>query len=121
MTGNRLTIEDYAGVVLVTFNESTILDSFVIDEMARVLYQLPDEKKKSRIVLNFSNVRSLSSSALGVLVNLNKKVAAIKGSLALCGIAAEIRKIFVITQLEKDFTFYDSEQSAMRAFNVRLD
>ena len=121
MNNSRLKIEDYAGVALVTFNESTILDSYVIDEMARTLYQLPDEKRIMRIVLNFARVKSLSSSALGVLVNLNKKLSAMKGSLALCGIAPEIRKIFAITQLEKDFTFFDTDKAAMRTFNIKLD
>ena len=108
-------------MALVTFNDSTILDSYVIDEMAKVLYQLSDEKQKTQIVLNFSRVKSLSSSALGVLVNLRKRLSAKNGSLALCGIAPEIRKIFSITQLEKDFSFFDNEKIAMKAFNIRLD
>jgi anti-sigma B factor antagonist len=120
MSASRMTFEDYAGVTLVTMTDSSILDSTIIEQIAKDLYRLPDQQNKQKIVLDFSRVKSLSSSALGVLINLNKKVQAIKGRLAICGISSDIRRIFAITQLEKDFNFYPDDSAALKAFDIKV-
>ncbi len=114
-------IEDYAGVTVVTFTDSSILDAGTIDQMGRDLYYLTDQQNKQKLVLDFSNVKFLSSHALGVLLTLRKKVEEIKGSMVISGLRKELSKLFTLTGLEKTFTFYPDDQKALESFGVRVN
>jgi anti-anti-sigma factor len=117
---SRLLVEDYAGVTLVTFTDSSILDNATIEQIGKDLYQLVEVQNKQKIVVDFSNVKFLSSHALGVLLTLQKKTIAHKGSVDLCGVRKELMKIFTLTDLDKIFKFYPDDEAALAAHNVRL-
>ena len=121
MTSAHLLIADYAGVTVVTFTESTILEASAIDQIARDLYFLVDNQSKQRIILDFSKVRSMSSQGLGILINLQKKLAAIKGDMALCAVRPEIKKLFGITGLDKEFKFHADDKAALKAWKVNVN
>jgi anti-anti-sigma factor len=57
---------------------------------------------------------------LGVLVTLNKKAQGIKGTLVICSMRPELRKIFAITNLDKLFKFFDKDGDALGHFGVHL-
>ncbi len=116
----RLLIQNYAGVTVVTFQEASILDSNVIDQIAEELYELTDKQHKKQMVLDFSNVKFLASHALGVLITLNKKVQAIKGTLALCSMRKDLMEVFKITRLDKVFNFYKDDTEALKSFGVHV-
>lgn len=120
MASARLLVEDYAGVTLVTFNDSSILDNATIEQIGKDLYHLVDVQKKQKIIVDFSNVKFLSSHALGILLTLHKKTLAIKGSLCLCGVRKELMKVFTLTDLDKIFKFYPDDTAALASHNVRL-
>ena len=120
MGNSRMVIEDYAGVTVVTFSDSSILDSTVIEQLGRDLYELTDKQNKQKIILDFTNVKFLSSQVLGVLLTLNKKSQAIKGTLVLCSMKPELKKIFTITNLDKLFKFYKDDGEALGSFGVNL-
>ena len=54
--------------------------------------------------------------ALGKLINLKKKVAAVKGKLKLCCIHPDLLEVFRITRLDQVFEIYPEEQSALDKF-----
>jgi anti-sigma B factor antagonist len=72
------------------------------------------------MVLDFCNVKFLSSHALGILLTLNKKLAAIKGNLAICGLRSELMKVFSITSLDKMFKFFPDDAAALKSFNIHV-
>lgn len=117
-TATRLLIQSVRDVTIVRIKEASILDTLVIQEMAKELDALVDKKAKKHLVLDFSEVKFLSSSALGVLVTLRKKVEAIKGQLVIACMNKDLRKIFKITNLEKLFKFADNEEDALAVFGV---
>ncbi len=121
MAQTRMSLENYAGVTVVTFTESSILDSAVIEQLGRDLYQLTDDQQKPKLVLNFSNVKLLSSHALGVLLTVHKKAKATKGAIALCGLRSDLMKVFTITSLDKVFKFYKDDAAALASFGVKVD
>ena len=120
MAGARLLINMMRDVTVVTFNETSILDTLQVQQIGEELFQLVDAKSRSKLVLDFSNVRMLSSSALGTLITLRKKAQDIKGRIVLCGLRPEIRKVFKITSLEKLFEFQDTEEKALGVFGVTV-
>jgi anti-anti-sigma factor len=105
-------------VTVVNLNDCSILDAQQVEELGGELNHLVDERACRKIVIDFTKVKLLSSSALGVLIRLQKKAREIKGSIALCGLRKELMQIFKITSLDKLFTFYDTEEQALAAYGV---
>lgn len=118
MAASRLMIEDYAGVTVVTFQDSSVLDMAVIDQIGKDLCHLIENQNKQKLVLDFLNVRFLASHALGILLMLNKKVRAAKGTMVLCGVRKDLKKVFTITSLDKVFKFFPNDTAALTHFNV---
>ena len=120
MTEAQLVVQNIAGVTVVDFSGSAILDGPTIDAIGQRLYELVDDQAQRKILLGLSQVKLLSSSMLGVLIKLRKKSEAIKGRVAIVGLRPNLRKVFRITRMEKLFDFYDDEGAAMGSFGVHL-
>lgn len=118
MAGVQLVVQNISGVVVVNFGGTSLLDASAIEAVGRQLYELVDDQARRKILLDFSSVRFLSSSMLGVLVRLHKKAVAIGGRLALLGLQPKLLKVFKITRLDKVFDIYDDEGEAFRSFGV---
>jgi anti-sigma B factor antagonist len=115
-SSQRLLISTIKDVTIVTFQDISILDALQIDEIGEELYELVDKKDRRKLILDFSNVKFLSSSALGVLITLHKKSAQIKGQVVLCSLRADLKKVFEITRLDRMFTFRPTEEEALAVF-----
>ena len=118
MTESQLVVQNIGGVVVANFTDASILDAQAIESIGQQLYELVDEKAQRKILLDFSRVRFLSSSMLGVLISLQKKAQAIKGQVAICSLIPDLKKPFKITHLDKLFKFYDDEEEALNSFGV---
>jgi anti-anti-sigma factor len=112
----RLTMSDVGDVTVVRFVDRKILDELNIQELGQELFQLVEEDKKTRLLLNFQQVEFLSSAALGKLITLDKKVKAHGGKMKFSNIRPEIYEVFAITKLNKLFDIKDDEADALAAF-----
>lgn len=118
MPAARLLIQTFRDVTVVNFSDSSILDTLQVQQIGEELYELIEDRATRKMILDFTNVKFLSSSALGVLITVRKKADEIKGKVVLCGMKPDLRKIFKITNLEKLFDFYDNEEKALNYFGV---
>jgi anti-sigma B factor antagonist len=114
----RLLIHPIRDVTIVNVQDSSILDTALVEAIGEELYDLVDNKARKKLVLDFSKVQFLSSSALGVLITLRKKAAAIKGDIVICGLRKDLMKVFEITNLNKMFTFAANEEKALAHFGM---
>jgi len=121
MSSTDLIIHDISDVVVVKLIDASILNAQAIETIGRRLYELVDAKASRKIVLDFSDVKVISSSLLSVLITLQKKAQAINGRVAISGLRKDLRKPFKITQLDKMFSFYDDQEAALADFGVRLN
>jgi anti-sigma B factor antagonist len=112
----HLSTETIEGVTVVSFVDTKIVTEENIQEVGDQLYQLVDVEGKRQLLLNFGNVQYLSSAALGKLINLKKKVGAVKGKLKLCCIHPDLLEVFKITRLDQVFEIYPDEQGALGKF-----
>lgn len=112
----RLEVSDVGDVAVVRFVDRKILDEASIQELGHELFQLVEEEKRQKLLLNFSKVDFLSSAALGKLITLDKKAKAHSGKLKLCNIRPEIYEVFVITRLNKLFDIKNNEEEALESF-----
>ena len=109
-------IQKVLDVTMVEFQSPRLVDANSLDKIADELYELVDKKDRKKLILDFGNVRFMSSSALGMLLNLNTKTAAIKGTLVLCGLRKDLMKVFEITKLTKILRFCADEKEALAVF-----
>ena len=120
MANPHFSVEDYAGVLLAKLIDSAILEGAMIQQMGEALYALAANHPKLKLVLDFSNVKVLSSQMLGVLITLKDRTQKNKGGLALCGLRPELKKVFTITSLDKMFSFFPDDTAALASFGVRI-
>src|SRR5580704_2373636 len=104
------------GVTVVSFVDTKIVTEENIQEVGDQLYSLVEDEGHRQLLLNFGNVQYLSSAALGKLINLKKKVGAVKGKLKLCCIHPDLLEVFRITRLDQVFEIYAEEQAALDKF-----
>ena len=120
MSASSLLIQSYAGVTVASFTESSMLDSRAIEAVGKELFHLPDKLHKQKLIVDLSEVKFLASQAIGVLLDLHRRVQAIKGTLLLCGVREDIMKVFKITNLHKLLKFFPDESAALKSFGVSL-
>ncbi len=71
-----------------------------------------------RLVINFGSIQQVSSAALGKLIKLMHRADTVRGKLALCGLHADLRQVFKITNLDRVFAIFDDEVGALESFGV---
>ena len=113
-----LNIQKFKDVVVVNLAVGSILDTATIDKLGAQLYDLVDSQARKKIVLDFSEVKFLSSSALGMLLKLREKSQGIKGRLLIAGMREELLKVFRISRLDKLFEFHPNEERALNVFGI---
>src|SRR5207237_8260785 len=97
-TRRHLRLETIDGVTVVSFVDTKIVTEENIQEVGDQLYSLVESEGHRQLLLNFGNVQYLSSAALGKLINLKKKVSAVKGQLKLSCIHADLKEDCTITR-----------------------
>src|SRR3954471_12760757 len=87
---------------VVEFRTASLMDPVVLEQVGQQLYHLVDAQDQRRIVMDFEKVKYLSSQAIGIVLNMNKKLMALKNSkLILCGVTGNLLDLIKITRLDK--------------------
>ncbi len=113
---SRIVVQSIRDVTVVQFEDIQIRDMNQVQQIASDLYELVDNQARRNLILDFGKVVMLSSSALGVLITLNKKTQSQKGKLVLVGIRDDIFRLFKLAKMHKLFTFCNSEDEALGEF-----
>jgi anti-sigma B factor antagonist len=114
--GPRVAVNQNGEVTEVELLDEEILDENTINDVAETLFAVVEDKAPVKLLLSFGRVKHLSSSALGTLIRLNKRIDESKGALKLCSIRASLYEVFVITKLNKLFDIYKDEDTALKSF-----
>ena len=107
---------EYAGdATIVTFTDEKILEEKDIKALQESIMSVIESATGGiNLILDFGNVRFLSSAVLGLLIRLSKRIYEHDGSLRLCNINPKIYEIFKITRLTKTFDIYKDVESAAK-------
>ncbi len=70
----------------------------------------------SRIVLDLSNVPYIDSMGIGVMITLKTRIKKMHGDLKLANTRENVKKVFIMTRLDKTFDFRNSTEEAVTAF-----
>ncbi len=109
----RYNITEEKGITVVEFTESQVLDQIKISQMEQGLVELVDSMPRPRVVLDFANVDYFSSSALGMIININHRIHKKEGQLRLVNVRPEIMQIFTLTKLDRVLKFSATRTGAI--------
>lgn len=109
----KISVEYVNKAVIITFADEKILEEKDIEAIQKSIMPVVEQTQKVNLILDFSNVRFLSSAVLGLLIRISKKVYERDGQLRLCSINPKIYEIFKITRLTKIFDIYPDRESAI--------
>ncbi|MFP4052612.1 MAG: STAS domain-containing protein [Phycisphaerae bacterium] len=112
-TPGSLEIRRNDDLTIIKFTERKILDEITITRIGEHLHTLVAKSPEPLFVLEFHNVTHMSSSALGMLITLLKRVREKGGQLRLAGIQPAILEVFRITRLNEVFDIYETTEEAM--------
>jgi anti-sigma B factor antagonist len=105
-------INQSEGITVALIRMASITDGQSIEEIGRTLFDLVDNRDVKKLIVDFRTVSFLSSSMIGVLVQLHKKAQSIEGQVVLCGLRESLMKIFKITRMDRILTFAKDEKEA---------
>ncbi len=105
------------GILTIQIQDDRLVDPSQITRLFDDVDAALGKSSEDRVVLDFSLLQFMASSALGKLVQLNKKATIYKAKLKLCGISPQIYEVFKITKLHKVFDIEKDEPTARKSFN----
>jgi anti-sigma B factor antagonist len=74
-----------------------------------------------QVIVDLSNLHSLDSSGLGILLSCLRQVSAVAGALKLCCLSPRVRSLFLLTHMHGVFAVYNTRTEALRAFQVSAE
>ena len=111
----HFTVQQVEKFTVVEFMSPSLMDPIELDEIGRELVNLVEEQDKRLIVLDFTRVQYLSSMAIGIVLNMHKKMAQLKGSqLTLCGVGPKLMELLKITRLDRILRLKPSQREAVQ-------
>lgn len=108
----KISVRYIENATVVTLTEEKILEESDICALQESITSVIEQGERMNLILDFQNVRFLSSAVLGLLIRVSKKIYEKDGQLRLCNINAKIHEIFKITRLTKVFDIYPDTESA---------
>jgi anti-sigma B factor antagonist len=109
----NLSVSFHGPAAVATLTDEKILDETQLQGLEGSFLPLIEQNPKIQLVIDFSNVKFLTSSVLGLLIRISKKVYETDGKLRLCSINPKIMEIFRITRLDRIFEIYPDVDEAM--------
>lgn len=109
----RISVEYSENATIVTLTDEKILEEKDIQTLQESIMSVIEQSERINLILDFRNVRFLSSAVLGLLIRISKKVYEGDGQLKLCGINPKIYEIFKITRLTRIFEIYKDVKEAV--------
>ena len=103
LKSEKIFVERGAKITTVTFMDEKILSQEEVHQIDELLTNLLEQVWCEKLVLDFCNVKALSSSVLGLLIRIHKKLTEQKARLELRNIAPKIYEVFKITKLTEVF------------------
>ena len=108
--------ETFEDVTIVTFMDQHINQMPQVELICQELYDFVDDQDKKKVIIDFSNVESLSSQTLSVLIKVQKKADQAGCQALLCSINRNLSMMFKIAHMEKHFKICADKKAALAVF-----
>ena len=118
--GPLVTFEDHGVITVAVIKATRVLDALNVTEFGQELLGYVNEHPNTHLLINFEHVHYLSSAVLTELLRVKEAVESGNGSLKLCALNKDIRRVFEITNLDKIFVIYDEAGGAVQRYERSL-
>ncbi len=115
-TQPQLKVDQASEVTVVRLPPRPLRDIQEIERLGKELYQLIEDHRPMKVVLDFAPVEFLSSAAFGKLISLNRRAQAYGGTLRLCNLSSSILQVFRVCRLDRVFDIRSDETDALSSF-----
>ena len=113
----RISVGYAENAVIITFTDEKILEEKDIRAIQESITPVVEQTEPINLILDFCNVRFLSSAVLGLLIRISKKIYERDSQLRLCNINPKLYEIFKITRLTKVFDICQDVQDAIESLS----
>ena len=93
------------------------IDLYNAPEIKDIVNKLIDQKKYN-VIINLKEVTYIDSSGIGALISSLSNLKKYQGGLKIINVFASAKKVFELTKLTSFFEIYDSEDEAVKAFQL---
>lgn len=112
----RIQIQETDGVYVVRFNDQQLFDERTVREAAeQIAIALPNDGNPVRLVIDFSDVSLISSSALSKLILIQRRIGEGRGKLRLCELSPVLQQVFRTSNLDRLFSIDRDLRSSLDA------
>lgn len=111
----QISVEYFDNATVALLSEEKILRERDIAAIESSVMPLIEKTYGMNLIMNFSRVKFLTSSALGLLIRISKRSYENNGKLLLCNIEPKIYQIFEITRLDQVFSIFDTQAEALES------
>ncbi len=113
----RISVKYAENATIVAFTDEKILEENDIKSIQQSIMSVIAETKGGNVILDFENVKFLSSAVLGLLIRVSKKVYEQDSQLRLCNINPRIYEVFKITRLTQIFDICENVKEAIKSLD----
>ena len=112
----RIQANDANGIKIVRFNDQQLFDERTVREASeQIAISLPSDGTPIRLVLDFSEVNLISSSALSKLILIQRRIDATRGKLRLCELSPILQQVFRTSNLDRLFAIDRDQRTSLEA------
>ena len=87
---------------VIVFQTTSLMNSAELERLGAAMDLHAGEQTNGKLLLDFSKVETFSSQAIGLIVNLHKKMASkAGGQLVICGVSPQLTQLLKITRLDR--------------------
>ncbi len=110
-----ITVQPIEKYTVVEFRTASLMDAVVLENLGQAIYRLVDVEDRRQLILDFEQVKFLSSQAIGIILTVKKKLDKLPhGILVLCGVGPTLMQLIKITQLDRVLTIKPTQKEAVK-------
>ena len=114
--GHGLIVAERGGITVIQIDEPSLSQAAVVQRIGSALRDIAEEQSNARMIIDFTEVQSVSSMAIGEIITLQKLIQSKGGQLRLAALSPAIRAAFRTLGLDRRLKIHDSVRDAENAF-----
>jgi anti-anti-sigma factor len=112
-TSQYLVINEQDEVARVQFKDDRLTDEANIEQIGRELFALTDQYHCQKVILDLNGLKMLTSSVLGKMITLHRKLHRSDGKLVLCNAGEYVTEILETSRLDDYFHLVKDQSAAL--------
>jgi len=99
---------------VIEFRTPNLMDPIALETIQADLLRLVEIEDRRHVILDFESVQYVSSQAIGIVIHMNKKLAALTHSkLVLCSVPPKIMELLKILRLDRILKIVPTQKEAV--------